>query len=634
MSAGPHEEALVSSVTRSLGSWWSDRRSLRWKLPLLLVLTATAAVAIFGFVAHGSVRRVALDTAGTRLRSALSQLRTVQELGVVNQLEALRRAAHDSAVVNALRIPDQPIAPAVLAVLNQLKGVSDSNVVVELLDRKGKVRHAVPAGGALGETAPPAFPPDATIGPIEQRGDKVAFESTVTVANGTSPLGAIRVTRQLRNGVNRRMVANLVEGAVLLVGNREGDMWGDAGRSRYPDSRSEIERYVRHGERWVSVSSPVRGTPWLYAVELPERMALAPARALILPFTLAGLFVAAGAALIGLRVSQRITEPLAELTLASEAMARGETGLPALTSTREDEIGRLARAFSTMAQRVMAKRDTLEREISQRTGELSVVTGQLSILNEELRESEKLATLGRLSGSVGHELRNPLGVMSNIVFLIDAMPDASQKLKDYSALLREQIRVSDRIISDLLERARSGEPLRTTVDVRHLIDETLLRAEVPDTVTVNRQVGLPHPLILDRDHLAQILWNLVRNAIQAMDGVGTLTILATHADDRLRIEVRDTGKGITDADAERVFQPMYTTKAAGIGLGLSVSRAFARANGGDLYAIPGEGGARFVLEVAAPSALATNYGNAGTGTTGSSPGSGVRRESPPRMEAV
>jgi signal transduction histidine kinase len=190
--------------------------------------------------------------------------------------------------------------------------------------------------------------------------------------------------------------------------------------------------------------------------------------------------------------------------------------------------------------------------------------------------------------------------MSNIVFLIDAMPDASRTLKDYAALLREQIRVSDRIISDLLERARSGEPLRTSVDVARLIDDTILRAEVPESTVVQRQLELPaEPLVIDRDHITQILWNLIRNAVQAMDGVGTLTVLAAHTGDELRVEVHDTGKGIPDADVDRVFQPMYTTREHGIGLGLSVSRAFARKNGGNLYVKPVDKGACFVLEVPA-----------------------------------
>jgi HAMP domain-containing protein len=349
----------VSVVTKSLGAWWSDRRSLRWKLPVLFALTASVAVAAFGVVAYGTVRRVALETATTRLRSALSQVRTVQELGVVNQLTSLRTAARDAAVIAALRGQTTVPSAAVLEVLTRLKGLSDSNVVVELVDRRGTVRYALPRPLASGPPVVPAFPLDARVGPIEQWGDKVIFESSVSVASGTDTLGVIRVTRQMRNGVNRRMVANLLDGAVLLTGNAGGSMWGDSGRSDYPVAPSGQARYLRHGERWLSVSSPVRQTPWVYAVELPERLALAPARRLIIPFTLAGLLVALGAALVGMRMSHRVTQPLAELTLATEAIARGGEEVPVLQSSREDEIGRLARAFSTMASQVRSRRASL-----------------------------------------------------------------------------------------------------------------------------------------------------------------------------------------------------------------------------------------------------------------------------------
>lgn len=622
----------MSGVATSLGQWWTDRRSLRWKLPWLFALTAGAAVGVFGVLAHATVRRVAIDSATNRLESAVTQIRTITELGVVAQLGQLRTSSRDAAILSALNASPAQAPPGAIAALQRLRGVADSNVVVELLDHRGVVRLVVPPDpAALGVTRTLDVPPYAMIGPMYELDQKIFFESTVAVSNGPDTLGTIRVIRQVRNGVNRRLAANLVNGATLLTGNVDGMIWGDSGHYPSPvvGRRAQSQRYRRAGERWLSAAAPVRDTPWLYAVELPERLALAPARALIVPFLLTGLFVAIGAALIGGRISHRITEPLAELTLASESLARGEIGVPPVDSQREDEIGRLARAFSAMALQVRSRSDTLEQEVFRRTGELSAATGQLHLLNEELRESEKLATLGRLSGSVGHELRNPLGVMSNIVFLIDAMPDASHTIKEYAALLREQIRVSDRIISDLLERARSGAPLRSPTNVSHLIDDTVLRADVPATVLVKRQVELPsQPLVLDRDHVSQILWNLIRNAVQAMDGSGTLALTAAHADDRLRIEVRDSGKGIPEADAERVFRPLYTTKSEGIGLGLSVSRAFARASGGDLYAVPGADGACFVLDLPAAVASGGAHGDQGTSESRALPTSGRSRREP------
>ena len=162
--------------------------------------------------------------------------------------------------------------------------------------------------------------------------------------------------------------------------------------------------------------------------------------------------------------------------------------------------------------------------------------------------------------------------------------------------------VSERIISDLFDRARSGA-MTVSVDIAALVDELIARIDLPPGIRLARQIpaGLP-AAVLDRDRVGQILWNLMTNATQAMraGGGGVLTIAATIADDRLRFEISDSGPGIPAEDADRIFEPLYTTKSEGVGLGLSISRAFARATGGDLrLERTGPAGTTFVLELPA-----------------------------------
>jgi signal transduction histidine kinase len=140
----------------------------------------------------------------------------------------------------------------------------------------------------------------------------------------------------------------------------------------------------------------------------------------------------------------------------------------------------------------------------------------------------------------------------------------------------------------------------SVVHLPAVLGEILEGMALPANIRVDRQFDqtLP-PVALDRDHLGQILWNLVTNAVQAM-GVegGTLTIRTVAANERLQIEVLDTGSGISPADASRIFQPSFTTKPQGVGLGLSIARALARAGGGDLTLAESAGpGARFVLDL-------------------------------------
>jgi signal transduction histidine kinase len=584
-------------------AWRFDRSSLRWRLSWLLLITAVLTVTAFGLFAYRAARTTNLEAAHTRLRSALVQLNSLTDTAVNNLIESMRTVANDPAIIDALKNPGQPLSPAALAALRKFQGPTPQTAIVELRGADGALLFTVGGGDKPSHsTRPFEFPDKPVIGPMYDFASAPSFDGDVTVTAGGVRLGGVRRTVRIGGAVNRRLTASLLgEQAALLLGNQDGLMWDDKGQISYPAANGPEQTYTRANQKWVSDSAPIANTPWMYVVEMPERVALASARALLTPFVIVGLAIALLGAIAGLRASKKITAPLAELTAATEAIARGDRDVKLTALDRHDEIGRLARSFATMATSVATVRDRLESDVDARTGELTQAVGRLRELDEELQRSERFATIGRLSGSVGHELRNPLSVMSSVVFLLDAMPDASPKLKDYSSLLREQIRLSERIISDLLDRARHSAPVRHTVDIPTFLDDLIARAGIPPTVSVEKQYPRSMPqVIVDRDHVGQIIWNLITNAVQAMHSQGSLKVDAVLADDRLRIEVRDSGPGISAADAERVFEPLYTTKAQGVGLGLSVSRAYARSNGGDLYVSQtGGAGACFVLDLPA-----------------------------------
>lgn len=586
--------------------------SLRWRLSWLLALTAVLTVTAFGLFAYFAARDSALEAAHAKLRSTIVQINAITELGGINQLETLRTVASHPAVVAALSHNNGGVnggvAPDVEEALSPLRGstpAAQSAAVVELVDETGVARyvfpHNEPAPGNQSSLNPT---PEGVVGPLYTRDSALYFQSAISLGHG---LGGLRVTRRVgASSANRRIATNLLgPDAALLIGNRDGVLWSGAEQVRYPGTPETPTRYQRNGTTWLSSAAAVKQTPWLYAVELPEAVALAPARGLVMPLVGTGLAIAVVGIAVGLRMGRRIATPLEDLTTATEAIARGDRDVHLPAVTRQDEVGRLARAFGTMATSIRAVHDRLETEVDRRTEELSKAVARLRTVDEELRKSERFAEIGRLSGSVGHELRNPLGVMTTVVVMIDGMPDASPKLKEYARLLREQLRLSERIITDVLDRARSGAPVHSVVDVARLLDDIVTRAAVPAHITVERTDVLPlPPVALDRDHVGQIVWNLITNAAQAIEGhtdrAGRITVGARIQDDRLRIEVCDTGPGLSASDAERIFEPMYTTKAAGVGLGLSISRAFARASGGDLSVAPATGpGACFVLDLPA-----------------------------------
>jgi len=240
-----------------------------------------------------------------------------------------------------------------------------------------------------------------------------------------------------------------------------------------------------------------------------------------------------------------------------------------------------------------------EEKISKLNEELEVKvqerTGQLLQAQEELVRKEKLAVLGQVAGSVGHELRNPLGVMSNAVyFLQTVLADADGSVKEYLNIINNEIAGSNRIVSDLLDSVRTKPPQPEAVGVREIIQMTLGKLTIPAAVSVKLDIPATlSPLRVDPQQIHQVFRNLISNGIEAMAENGTLEIGAVEnrPDGTVTVSVRDSGEGMTPAHLSKLFQPLFTTKARGIGLGLVVVKNLTQANGGkvEVQSAPGMG---------------------------------------------
>jgi len=209
--------------------------------------------------------------------------------------------------------------------------------------------------------------------------------------------------------------------------------------------------------------------------------------------------------------------------------------------------------------------------------------------------NEKLAVLGQVAGSVGHELRNPLGVMSNAVyFLQTVLADADETTKEYLNIIKDEIASSERIVSDLLDSVRTKPPRPETVSLKELLDRILGKCNVPPEVSVEIEIPETLPALrVDPLQIHQIFRNLIANGIDAMSEEGRLTIQASEdaVAGTIATAVQDTGCGMTDEQMDKLFQPLFTTKARGIGLGLVVVKNLAEANGGQVkvQSEPGRG---------------------------------------------
>ena len=243
-------------------------------------------------------------------------------------------------------------------------------------------------------------------------------------------------------------------------------------------------------------------------------------------------------------------------------------------------------AYELKIRSVRRNAERLETQVRERTRELEEA-------QEQLLRRERLAALGEVAGSVAHEIRNPLGVIKNSVYFLRlTQKGVDDKGREHLGLIESEIDRSDRIITELLDFARSPTLETRRFALQEALDRALAGLEVPDAVTLERQLG-EAPLTVEADpgQIERILSNLLANAVQAMPEGGELRIECRRRGGEAVAEIADTGVGIEEERLAKIFEPLYTSKAYGIGLGLALSQRYAQLNQGRIECAsrPGRG---------------------------------------------
>ena len=185
---------------------------------------------------------------------------------------------------------------------------------------------------------------------------------------------------------------------------------------------------------------------------------------------------------------------------------------------------------------------------------------------------------------MGHEIRNPLGVINNAVYYLETIhPDADGTTKEYLGIIRNGVEASERIVSDLLDFSRTKPPQKRPVSIPEFIAQILNKCAVPENITVKMEMPETLPAAYaDPVQMDQVFSNIIRNAVEAMPDGGILKIEATEDKDGMmvRVDISDTGHGIPQENMKKLFQPLFTTKTKGLGFGLTVVKNLTEANGG------------------------------------------------------
>lgn len=290
---------------------------------------------------------------------------------------------------------------------------------------------------------------------------------------------------------------------------------------------------------------------------------------LLAVLVLAALVSIVGSLMTGLSLARGVTQIKAGL-------ARLENNFDFRLPERTDELGSISHSINQMA---------------------SVRTR----LEAELRREERLRALGRLAAGLAHEIRNPLNSIRLTVQLLEhRLHTGSIRAEDLRTVRTEVDRLGT-LLNDLLDLQRTRQPRPELQPVRPVVEHCLTlvkrQAEMQNTAFVFEDAGVEHRAFFDSQQLSQTIVNLLLNALEASPERGAVRVRLFAQNGTVHVEVKDEGAGLGPEQTEHLFEPFYTTKPSGTGLGLAVSRELMRSQGGDLRYNDADRGACFVVDL-------------------------------------
>lgn len=218
-------------------------------------------------------------------------------------------------------------------------------------------------------------------------------------------------------------------------------------------------------------------------------------------------------------------------------------------------------------------------------GDAAVVRGSCSQpTGDNFQERVRLRELGRAAALLAHELRQPLGSILNLIcFIRSSVRPADKAIAESMRLVEQQAELASAILASLTTFAKSGEPVRSQIQLHRIVYDVLDRTAWPPQVLLRHELADVLPLVAaDPRHVDRMISNLINNALESIKGTGTVTISTRSDGDHVVLQISDTGCGVEPSLAGCIFEPFVTTKPNGTGLGLALSCELAQVNGGSI----------------------------------------------------
>jgi signal transduction histidine kinase len=526
------------------------------------------------------------------------------------RVEALGRGLLENRdLAERLWIRPDPASPVVLEAARRLQRLSGLDLL-EIVDGDGRILSSAHWFEQVGfsDEAAPSLPEGE---PVLRRERLPDAEVLAVVARRTASLGGRRVFLVGGMRLGAAFLEEMSPGtgeAVLLFDDRGGPPLaaGATGRLRpesalypagllRPDAEARGRVTAADGDEWAAGSLPLRDAAGerlgtlMAAIDPAERAALL--RRLRLTFVsvgLAGALLAIGAAAW---IARKITRPVADLVQGVEAIraGRADTSFPRAGA---DEIGGLVESFSRLHRSLEAQQ-------------------------RRLLAAERVAAWKEVAQRVAHEVKNPLSpIRLAVENLIKARRRAPERFdaifEEATRNILEEVDQLERIVTEFSEFARLPAPRPEPCDLDALVDQVLSLHAAEPGLRVRRERDGPLPsVVLDPEQVSRVLKNLVGNAVEAMRpaGGGELAVRTRRDGEAVLIELADTGPGFTPEAAGRMFEPYFTTKPKGTGLGLPIALRIVSDHGGILRVERGAaGGARVVVQLPVAGPATTDRG--------------------------
>jgi len=379
----------------------------------------------------------------------------------------------------------------------------------------------------------------------------------------------LRISTNVKNEKDERAIGTRVSKEVNSAVLQEGEPWID---------RAFVvnEWYITAYEPIKNINNEIIGMLYVGMLEKPYKDTTVR---VMLTFILMASLCVMLLLIILYFSTTRIINPLQKMVIATKEIAKGDLSHKVNVNTK-DEIGHLADSFNRMTVKLKAANEklvewgkTMEEKVEERTKELTKMHAQLI-------QSEKLASLGKLSASIAHEINNPLGgILIYSHLLLEDTAKNSPYYENLKKIAQETSRCKD-IVKGLLEFARPKEPEKSLVKINEILNKSLSimdNQELFHNIRLKKMYASQLPkIVADSAQLQQVFMNIVLNAAEAMNGNGLLTLSSSLNEKGSYIEVKfsDTGPGIKEEDRKRLFEPFFSTKIGGKGTGLGLAISY------------------------------------------------------------